>query len=45
MGFKSVLGAKNLGAKKVIISTMFVAFTPVFISSAFAATDTDGDGV
>ena len=31
--------------KAVIVSTMFLAFTPAIISNAFAATDTDGDGV
>ena len=40
MGFKSILGTK-----RVIIFAMFLSFAPVFISSTFAATDTDGDGV
>lgn len=40
MIFKSILGTK-----RVIISAMFLAFMPVFISCAFAAIDTDGDGV
>ena len=31
--------------KAVIISAMFIALTPIFTSNAFAATDTDGDGV
>ncbi len=40
MAFKSIMGAN-----RVIISAIFLSFAPVFISSAFAATDTDGDGV
>ena len=31
--------------KAVIISAIFIALTPIFTSNAFAATDTDGDGV
>ena len=31
--------------KTIIISAMFIALTPIFTSNAFAATDTDGDGV
>ena len=31
--------------KAVFVSTMFLALNPIFITSAFAATDTDGDGV
>ncbi len=40
MAFKSIMGAK-----RVIISAIFLSFAPVFISSSFAATDTDSDGI
>ncbi len=31
--------------KAVIISVIFIALNQIFVTSAFAATDTDGDGV